>query len=190
MKCPRCGRSYHVPGTSFCPVCRVELQPDNAAPEDGTAAGIAIHLPPILRDALASTGAREDFDEALLRALKAHYPEQATALLPAVTRLIEIETERAGESRDQVARRLAAQDPGPQIVFKSSAPGSGLATQVAQTTVIRIGGQEYHSLDEVPPHLRRAIEQSLSRRSEPGKSGCLSFVLGAWLVAILNWAAG
>ncbi len=148
-------------------------------------ATISFQLAPVLRQALASTQPGEDLEEALLRALKASHPEQASALLSACSRLIELESKRAGEEKEQTIRRLAEADSGPEVKFSIS--GTMPRQTTIQTTVIRVGDKEYHSLDEVPPHIRRAIEGQLaggkteSRDTRKIRVGC-SLAVIAWLL--------
>ncbi len=134
----------------------------------------------IIKEALASAAPGEDFDEALLRVLKAQYPQEAAALLSAYTRLIEFESQRTGETREQTLRRLAESELGPEIVF--SASDRQPSTVVTQTTVTR----KYKSLDEVPPEIRQMIDKGphVERKFTP-KVGC-SFSLLAWLFVLLG----
>lgn len=164
-----------------CPHCYVTLvaDADTEAPREESA--LKLRLSPILREALADVKPGEDFDEAVLRTLKARHPEQATALLSAVTRIIEIEVKRANEDRQQIIRRLAESDPGPEIVLRSS--GGESPRTVAETRVIRIGDKEYGSLDEVPPHLRRIIKSG-GRRRNAQRVGCSWALVGGWLAAL------
>ena len=185
--CPQCGRTYHVPGVTSCPVCHVALAPD-AAPGPAAPAGneTQIDLAPILRQALAARQPGEDLDEALLRALKGQHPEHAASLLSAVTRVLELQSQRSGETKDQVASRLAQQDSGVQINFRWGGgpvgppqefpgrppvgPGNHTfhsSSSTTSTTVINIGGKEYHSLEEVPAHLRPMVERAIGRARPP-----------------------
>jgi hypothetical protein len=153
---------------------------------------LRIRVAPIIRDALSSAQPGEDLDEALLRALKARYPEQASALLPALTRLIEMEGKGAAEDRQQTMGRLAQSDPGPEIRLTTS--GGPIAKTMTEATVIRIGDKEYGSLDEVPPHMRRDIEQAMHgskgmhRSKVTPKLGCTWSLLGGWLWAVMRGA--
>jgi hypothetical protein len=177
-----------VPGVTVCPICRVNLTPDAAstpplAPREG---GTQIDIAPILAEALAARQPGEDLDEALLRALKARHPEHAASLLSAVTRVLELQSQRSGETKDQAASRLAQQDSGLHINFKwgggpvgpphrfsgsaSGGPGDHTfqtSSSTTSTTVINIGGKEYHSLEEVPTHLRPMIERAIGRATPP-----------------------
>ncbi len=150
-------------------------------------ASISFNLAPMLRQALADTQPDEDFEEALLRALKVNYPEQASALLSACSRLIEIEAKRAGETKERTIRRLAETDSGLKMNFRNA--GLGPIQTSVQTTVVRVGDNEYHSLDEVPPDIRRAIEEQLasgkieSRNARKLRVGC-SLAPLAWLLRL------
>ena len=145
---------------------------------------LRVHISPIIKEALSSVGPGEDLDEALLRALKSRYPRHAAALLPACTRLIEIEAKRANEDQQQTIRRLAESDPGPEIVLRTS--GGEVPTTIAETRVIRIGGKEYHSLEEVPPDLRRIVERGMQGQRLPPRVGCSWTLIGGWLPALLR----
>ncbi len=90
-------------------------------PASRGAKALTVRLSPILSDALASVKPGEGTDEALPRARKARHPEQAAALLSAVTRIVEIESGRAGEDKQATLRRLAQEDPGPEITLRTSA---------------------------------------------------------------------
>jgi len=193
MRCPRCGRTYPETGVIVCPECRIRVVPAATPPTAGPETTVELQVSPVLRDALASAKPGEDLDEAILRALKAHHPEQGTALLSALTRLVELEMERTKETREQVIRRLAAADSGPQVAMRYS---GGQPTRIStESQVIRIGDQEYHSLDDVPPHLRGVIERAKARgisargKSVPGSGprlGCSWALLGGWLVALIR----
>jgi len=151
-----------------------------------------VRISPIINEALASVQPGEDLDEALLRTLKLHYPEQASMLLSALTRLVEMECKRTGEDRQRVLSRLALSDPGPEI--RVTVSGGPISKTVTETTVIRIGDKEYRSLDEVPPDIRRGIENAM--RSGTGKTmhtskvtpklGCTWSLLGGWLWALVR----
>ncbi|NIM05433.1 MAG: hypothetical protein GTO55_04865 [Armatimonadetes bacterium] len=143
-----------------------------------------VRISPIIREALVSVGPLEDFDEALLRALKARHPDQAAALLSAITRLVEIESQRANEDKQQTLRRLADRDPGPEVVLRTSGGETPGTTTTIERQTIRIGDKEYHSLDEVPPHIRRAIEEAKSgktTRKPIPRVGCTWALLGGWI---------
>jgi hypothetical protein len=169
-----------VPGVTVCPLCRVDLTPEAAStpPLAPTEGGTRIDLAPILRQALAARQPGEDLDGALLRALKARHPEHATSLFPALSRVIELESQRSSETTDQVAIRLAQKDSGLHINFRTSGDPSGIpgdgafhaSSSVTSTTVINIGGKEYHSLDEVPPDLRPMIERAVGRVTPPSST--------------------
>jgi len=145
---------------------------------------LKIRISPIIREALVSAQPGEDLDEALLRALKAHHSEQASMLLSALTRLIEIEAKRTGEDRQRTIARLAESDPGPEIVLRTS--GGQPQTTVTETRVIRIGDKEYGSLEEVPPHMRRGIEQAMQKGKAARKPGCAWLLLAGGLWAIMR----
>jgi len=190
----------------LCQECR------RALVEGGEGTTVTVQVGPILREAVASVGAGEDIDEALLRALKARYPEEAANLLAAISRIVEMAAREANESTEQAIRRLAESQPGPEITLRRAGGRvveGGFPTTVSETVsethVIRVGDKEYRSLEEVPPHIRRAIEGakakgrrgrrivvagSDTRRRRPGadgaglKSGC-SWVLAAPLLGAL-----
>jgi hypothetical protein len=176
--------------------------------QEGRQDSVSVEIGPILVRATATVGPGEDFDEALLRVLKERHPEEAAGLLSAITRLIEIESKQSGEGREDTIRRLVAGTPSPKLQMQTSqteiASGSLLGSEfhgggsetTSQQTVIRIGDQEYHSLDGVPAHLRPMVERGMSRAwhtrsplgaepKRPGlRLGCswavVSAVLRAW----------
>jgi hypothetical protein len=193
-RCPQCGREHFEPEAVVCAECREALLSGREVPGMGKGETVKVRVSPVLRDALVSAGALEDFDEALLRVLKKRYPEQATELLSALTRVIEVESQGRSEPREQTVRRLADTDPGPEVVLRTV--GGPVRRTVAESTVIRIGGEEYHSLEEVPPHLRDAVARGMrgkgmgieGSRSRP-RVGC-SLGLGSALVALLVRAVG
>lgn len=192
--CPRCGREHFEPEAVVCAECREALLSGREVPGMEKGETVKVRVSPILRDALISAGALEDFDEALLRALKKRHPEQAAELLSALTRVIEVESQGSGETKEQTVRRLADTDPGPEVVLRTV--GGPVRRTTAESTVIRIGGKEYHSLEEVPAHLRDAVARGLrgkgkgmeGPRSRP-RVGC-SLGLGRVLVALLLRAVG
>jgi len=167
--CPRCGREHDDPAMPLCEQCRAALL------RDGNHDSLTLEVGPILAQAQAAIGPGEDFDEALLRVLKQRHPEYATGLFSAVTRLIEAEEKQSGEQREEVVRRLVARAPAPTLQIRTSrseiTSGSlmgsdfslGASETTSERTVIRIGNEEYHSLEEVPPHLRPMIERGMSR---------------------------
>jgi hypothetical protein len=153
------------------------LEREGGTGRDSREQELRVQAGPILREALASAGPGEDVDEALLRALKARYPEQATALLSAVTRMIEVSAARAGEDKRLTMRRLAESEPGPEIVLRSSRGPA--PTVVTETKVRRIGDSEFRSLDELPPDMRAAVERSLPAARRERRVGCsVGSVLG------------
>ena len=173
--CPRCGREHEEAELVLCAACRGGLR-ESAPGGEGTT---TVQVGPILAEAAASAGPGEDIDEALLRVLKARYPEEATSLLSAVSRIVEMEARQSGEGKEAAIRRLAASGPGPEILlrrsggrvveggFPTTVPGavsdtvSGTVSEtVSETQIIRVGGKEYGSLEEVPPAIRRAIEEA------------------------------
>ena len=194
LKCPRCGRIYSEPGVVICPSFEVgliragDLPPiAGELPQMAGATTLKVRVSPIIGEALASVKPGEDFDEALLRALKARYPEQATSLLSAIARMIEVEGKSANEDRQQTLQRLAQMDPGPEITLTTSA---GEPTRItAETRVIRIGDKEYHSMEEVPLRLRAMIEKAMSGKPTVRRAGCFSTLVAGWLLAILRGAA-
>jgi hypothetical protein len=168
-KCPRCGNLHGEPEKVLCARCREEL----ASGAGSAGRSVKVQVGPILREALASVRAGEDIDEALLRALKARYHGEAVSLLAAITRLIDIEAGHHDEPRETVVRRLSEGVPGPELSISSSDkrtdsgfPGSFSRT-VSQTQIIRVGDKEYRSLEELPPQIRRAVEEARSK----GQSG-------------------
>ena len=107
--CPRCGREHFEPEAVVCAECQEALLSGRDVPGMGKGETVKVRVSPVLRDALISAGALEDFDEALLRVLKKRHPEQAAELLSAVTRIIEVESEGSGETKEQTVRRLATE---------------------------------------------------------------------------------
>jgi hypothetical protein len=124
-----------------------------------------IALGPVLQAALSSRQPGEDLDEALLRALKAAHPEQAAALLPAVLNLIAQEAKRSHEDREQIAQRLAAGDAGGEVAARTTQIGPVRVS--VQSTIYRAGGKTYHSLEELPPEVRSAVQAALSPGEQP-----------------------
>ncbi len=116
-------------------------------------------LAPILRSALASRQPGEDLDEALLRALKAEHADRAPELLSGLLALVKMEMQRSHEDEEQVIQRLAATEPGPQVRLTDT--GLGPSHLNVRATTYRVNGKEYHSLDELPPDIRRAVEGAL-----------------------------
>jgi hypothetical protein len=133
-----------------------------------------VAIGPILREALALAGPGEDVDEALLRTLKRHYPDDATNLLSAVVRIAEVEARRASVDKREAMRRLAHGEANPELTLRSSGgdvSAGGLASvshTFSEQTVVRIGDEEYHSLDEVPSLLRPMVERGMSRARQRG----------------------
>lgn len=116
----------------------------------------------VLQAALASQQPGEDLDEALLRALKVEHPEEAPVLLVGLRELIDEEAARAHEDRQQTARRLAESGVLPSVL--SGGLGLGpFKTQFVTSTVFRVGGKEYQSLDELPPELREQVAEALGK---------------------------
>lgn len=196
-RCPRCGREHGEPKELLCPACRAEIVPDASEHRTGETKTFTVEIGPILREALVSAGPTEDVDEALLRTLKRRYPDQATDLLPAVSRIAEVEAQRAGVDKREAMRRLAKGEIGPELTLRSSGgelSAGGLASAshtFAEQTLIRVGDKEYHSLEEVPPHIRHAIERSrMSRGAEPRRVGlrlgCSSALAALMLVALVR----
>jgi hypothetical protein len=118
-----------------------------------------VQLAPLLRTALASRQPGEDLDEAILRALKTAHPEHGALLLGIVAEMIDAEAKSANEDREQAVQRLAAAESGPEITLRTA--GVGPLHASFESAVYRIGDKTYRSLDELPPHLRRAIEAAL-----------------------------
>jgi len=148
---------------------------------------LKVRIAPLLREALGSVQPGEDFDEALLRVLKLRHSDQATALLSAHSRLIELECERTGEDKSQTIRRLAESDPGPEIVLKTS--GDQPRRTSMETRTFRVGDKEYHSLEEMPPDLRRAVERGMAGKRTTVKAprvGCSWSLLAAPLLPLLR----
>lgn len=154
-------------------------------PESGRETTLKIHLSPVLREALAAVKPGEDFDEALLRVLKARQPQHATVLLSAFSHTIEAEMRRTGEARLQTVQRLAQAEPGPEITLQTS--GSEPRRTTVESRSFMINGKEYGSLEEAPAEFRRALEATLrGERRREVRSGCLSMLLGGWLAALLG----
>jgi|WetSurMetagenome_2_1015567.scaffolds.fasta_scaffold112652_4 hypothetical protein len=156
---------------------------------DGSNKSLTIPVSPLLREALSARETGEDFDEALLRTLKAQYPGEAAALLAAVTRLVEVETERTKESKEQILQRLAEAAPGPEITLNFGGEGN-ISKIRAESKTYRVGDRVYHSLEEMPPDLRRLVERELgpSRESNRGgktlRVGCPFSLFSALLVGL------
>jgi hypothetical protein len=176
--CPRCGSAQVAPGEVLCRTCREALLAGGAKDT------MKIDLVPILRDALTTAGPGEDFDEALLRALKRTQPEHSAALLPALTRVLGTEAQRTGEDKRAVAQRMADDQRVPDLTFSSNL---GRPKVVRETRITTSEGKTYHSLEELPPHLRRSLKSQLSRREKPKvKMGCSSWLLGGPLLCLLR----
>jgi len=184
-QCPRCGRTYGEPGITRCPECGLLLTSENGRQEASAERRLKVRIAPLLREALASAGPGEDFDEALLRVLKARHPEDAAALLSACTRLIEMEARRANEDKSRTIRRLEESEPGPEIVLKTS--GGEVPRITAESRIIHIGDKEYHSLEEVPPHLRHILEKGMPRGRASYRVGC-SWALIGWIISLFRMA--
>jgi len=138
----------------------------------GTSGGLEVQAAPLLREALREAQPGEDFDEALLRTLKARHPERAAALLAAFSSMLDLEAERAHENKEQAVRRLAETDPSPTI--RLSPPQ------------VRVTRREYRSLEEMPPELRRQAEARL-QAARPSRAGCLWSLLPGALAALCRW---
>jgi hypothetical protein len=173
------------------------MMSDAAGRATGETKTFTVEIGPILREALDSAGAIEDVDEALLRTLKRRHPDEATNLLSAVTRIVEVEAQRAGVDKREAMRRLADGEAGPALTLRSSGgalSAGGLASvshTLSEQTVIRVGDKEYHSLEEVPPEIRSAIERSrMSRGAGPKRAGlrlgCSSALAALALAALLR----
>lgn len=197
-RCPRCGREHAEPNRLLCPTCHAEITSDATGHGTGQTKTFTVEIGPILREALASAGPMEDVDEALLRTLKRRYPDEAANLLPAVSRIAEVEAQRAGVDKREAMRRLAHGETSPELTLRSSGAdlsAGGLASvshTVSEQTVIRVGDKEYHSLEEVPPEIRHAIERSrLSRGAEPRRVGlrlgCSSALAALVLLALVRF---
>jgi hypothetical protein len=175
------------PLATLCPNCGAPLAPGPTASSPQQT--LKIHIGPILQAALTSVKPGEDFDEALLRELKARYPDHAAALLGACTKLIETEAKRANATKDETIKRLAELPAGPEVTITVS--GDDTLRVVTRTEVIRVGGKEYGSVEELPPDLRAIVERA---RKQGGWSrttvrpGCSFGLIGAWLVAIIRGA--
>jgi len=130
----------------------------------------------------------EDFDEALLRTLKSRHPEEATALFPAISRLIEMEAERAKEGKTQALHRLAEAAPGPEITLNIG--GGNVSKILAESKTYRVNDREYHSLEEMPSEIRHLVEQGIGPAEGFGRSrrtprvGCTFSLLAGLLAAI------
>jgi hypothetical protein len=182
-KCQRCGRIFTESADPLCAVCKEELQAGLGAAEKSAGGGLKVRVSPIIKAARASQKPGEDFDEALLRALKAHYPERAAHLLPALNKLVEFEANNANENREQTLARLVEAEPGPEITFKSSTAGP-----IKASTEIIFNSKKYSSLDEVPPHLREMVQKAMRGQKTVvvRRAGCMSFLLGGWAIAIFR----
>ena len=160
---------------------------DHTPPDHNRETTLKVRIAPLLREALASAQPGEDFDEALLRVLKLQHPHQATPLLSAHSRLIDLESERTGEDKSQTIRRLAESDPGPEIVLKTS--GDQPRRTSMETRTFRVGDKEYHSLEEMPPDLRRAFDRGMAGKRTTVKAprvGCSWSLLAASLLPLLR----
>jgi len=168
----------------LCTECRRALL------SEGTGGGLEaeetlkVRISPILRDALTSVGVTEDLDEALLRALKRRHPDQAAELLSAVTRMLEIEGKRAGESKRETVRRLADMDAGPEMVLRTA--GDEPRSTVVESQVFQIDGKRYHSLEEMPPDVRRIVETGMRGERPAPRVGCSWALFGGWLLGLLR----
>ena len=185
MTCPRCGRTVSQARATLCPDCGASLAAEPPASSHQQTPKIPIA--PILQAALTSVKPGEDFDEALLRQLKALYPDQAAALLGACTKLIEIEAKRENAGKEETIRRLAQTQPGPEVTVTVS--GDTTPFVVTRTQVIRVRGKEYGSLEELPPDLRAMVEgaqQQGGSRRVTVRPGCSFGLIGGWLVALIR----
>jgi len=172
-------------GATACPHCGASLAP---VPQiSSSQQTLKIHLAPVLQAALISVKPGEDFDEALLRELKARYPDQATALLGACTKLIEMEAKGGTASRDETVRRLAQSQPGPELTLTVS--GGATPLTVTRTQVIHVDGKRYGSPEELPPDLRAMVERARQegvQRKVTVRPGCSFGLIGGWLVALIR----
>jgi hypothetical protein len=150
---------------------------------------LKIPISPLIREALAAVQSGEDFDEALLRTLKARHSEDAATLLSAISHLVEAEGRQRGEDKEQTLRRLAEAAPGPEITLNFGGEGN-LAKILAESKTYRINNREYHSLEEMPPELRRMVEGELgSSREVPrgrktARFGCTFSLLAGLIVGL------
>ncbi len=197
-RCPRCGREHAEPNLGLCPTCRTELMSSAGEHATGETKTFTVEIGPILREALASAGPTEDVDEAVLRTLKRRFPDEAANLLSAVSRIAEVEAKRASVDKREAMRRLAQGEISPELTLRSSGgdlSAGGLASvshTFSEQTTVRVGDKEYHSLEEVPPEIRRAIERSrMSRGAEPRRVGlrvgCSSALAAPVLVALVRF---
>jgi hypothetical protein len=160
----------------------------------GTDKTLKIHIAPLIREALSAAQFGEDFDEALLRTLKARHPEEATALFTAISQLIELEVQQTKASKEQTLHHLAEAAPGPEITLNIGGVGN-ISKIVTESKTYRVNGQEYHSLEEMPFELRRRVEEGLSQARQIGpvrrkaRVGCTFSLLGG-LVAIFGRILG
>jgi hypothetical protein len=167
----------------LCSDCRAALASEAMASESSQ----TIQLAPILREALAQVQPGEDFDEALLRALKSRHPGEAAMLLPALSRLIADEAERRGGSKEEAVRRLAAAVPSAEITLRTSGQHSPTFTSTTETRVVTLGDKRYQSLEELPLDVRRAVEAGLSRGEKPKlRLGCSTALLSGLLAVLLR----
>lgn len=182
MTCPRCKKPLAGGDEGICSACKDELV---AAVRDDPAA-TKIRLQPIAQVALNGWQPGEDLDEALLRGLKSLHPNEAAMLLPAVTRMIELESQQRKEDKKQVLRRLASSVPGPEINFRTSG-GLGASptfTTVTESRVYRINGREGQSLEDLPPEIRRAVEERRPPSERKLSIGCSAALVSVLLALI------
>jgi hypothetical protein len=177
ITCPRCKKLFAGTELGLCDACKLELV--SAVGRDTT--DTKIHLQPIAQAALAEWQSGEDLDEALLRALKTEYPKEAASLLPALTKMLELESQQRGESKETALRRLATTVPGPEISFRTSGGGASpfTSTTITERRVYKVNGREA-AREELPPEIRKALESHQPKTERQLKVGC-----SAALVSIL-----
>jgi len=138
----------------------------------------------LLKRALREMAPGEDIDEALLRACKALYPEQAMAVFGALGRMLDtIGRTESDASRFATATRLAASKGKLSISLHTSVtstshvahiPGARTAAGSGSVTVRTVTGG---SLDELPPeaaeHIRAILggDPAASLRTTAGPAG-------------------
>jgi hypothetical protein len=169
ITCPRCKKQFAGTELGLCDDCKLELV--SVVRDDPAATKIEIQ--PIAQAALLAWKPGEDLDEAVLRALKTEHPNDAAALLPAITKMIEMESQRRGETKETALRRLAATVPGPEITFRTSGGGSSpfTSTTITEKHVYKLNGRET-ALEDLPPEIRQAIERGHPKAERQLKIGC------------------
>jgi hypothetical protein len=195
VKYPTASEEPETPGAPEIPV---ETPPPaapappapSAVPSETAAPAQNIPAGPLLRQALSETAGGEDFDEALLRVLKAQYPEHATTLFSAFTQLVDMEVRMKNLPRLEVIKQLAESDSSPQMKFSSTDKGPlHMTTTTSFNFKITKGNP---AMEDFLPEIRNALEESrrtgtpITIRKVDTRTGCATFVLGGWLVALVK----